>query len=552
MEAIIKTIQQITQQYGKEILLEKRFLNIFNDLYPNRMDKETHALLSCMYEKGYLEQILHTKKRNIKKEIALISNSLVKDGHAQKDVQQLLRAIIVGIGVATKQEYSDILNGGTTHSSTDSKSSNVALTIIRYALLVLLMAVVIAMPYLYIRSLSILWPIFPITIIIAFCFIVYIIFYRKLSVKWSAFQNGCFNGLMFCLSTLLAIFPLWASKNSDCGLFYYWSPNYAENQTDAWFLTLICSSATGLFLLAMPLMAINDVLTDKKQNKAYKQKMVWGVVTTIICYFICISPILIKPYNHKKAEINTYNLKIQELKQKRQNVNKSLSFCGIQLGDSYKKCLSVIQTNMNDIDFMSRNDASLSLDFFDYDHLIVDNTDYVLIVDSIITATASWDNQNVHVYAYFAKGVNVAIKVTALDKNPLPMFISKYGRPEFFIPKLNYNETLTIKIEDNLFLFPKKDNPPSYINDKNDCRWTFKNSIISIKDFGNISPSILYINRNCEKIYAEHQRHAEKIKEEKRRQEEIRINREYQRQQRKAAIEKKRVEDNHKRALNEI
>lgn len=101
MEAIKKTIQQITQQYGKEILLEKRFLNIFNDLYPNRMDKETHALLSCMYEKGYLKQILHTKKRNIKKEIALISNSLVKDGHAQKDVQQLVYALIVGAGVAT-------------------------------------------------------------------------------------------------------------------------------------------------------------------------------------------------------------------------------------------------------------------------------------------------------------------------------------------------------------------------------------------------------------------------------------------------------------------
>ena len=105
----------------------------------------------------------------IKKNVTLISNSLVKDGHAEKDVQQLLRAIIVGIGVATEQEYSDILNGG----ATNSKSSNVVLTITRYALLVLLMAVVIAMPYLYIRSLSILWPIYPITIIIAFCFIVF-------------------------------------------------------------------------------------------------------------------------------------------------------------------------------------------------------------------------------------------------------------------------------------------------------------------------------------------------------------------------------------------
>lgn len=157
MEEVLKTIQHITQRYGKDVLLEKRFLNIFNDLYPDRMDKEVHALLSCMYEKGHLKQILKARKRSLKKDVTFISNSLVKDGHAEKDVQQLLRVIIVGIGVATEQEYSDILNGG----ATNSKSSNVVLTITRYALLVLLMAVVIAMPYLYIRSLSILWPIFP-------------------------------------------------------------------------------------------------------------------------------------------------------------------------------------------------------------------------------------------------------------------------------------------------------------------------------------------------------------------------------------------------------
>lgn len=292
MEEVLKTIQHITQRYGKDVLLEKRFLNIFNDLYPDRMDKEVHALLSCMYEKGYLKQILKARKRSLKKDVTLISNSLVKDGHAEKDVQQLLRAIIVGIGVATKQEYSDILNGGVANS----KSSNVALTITRYALLVLLMAVVIAMPYLYIRSLSILWPIFPITIIIAFCFIVYIAFYRKLSDKWSAFQNGSFNGFMFCLSALLAIFPLWASGNSDCGLFYYWSPGYTENQTDACLPTIIGSSAVGFFLLTMPLMAINDILTDKKQSKTYKQKMVYGIVSAIICYFICTCSILMRPY----------------------------------------------------------------------------------------------------------------------------------------------------------------------------------------------------------------------------------------------------------------
>lgn len=288
MEEVIKTLQQITQQYGKEILLEKRFLNIFNDLYPNRMDKETHALLSCMYERGYLKQILHTKKRNLKKEITLISNSLVKDGHAEKNVQQLLYALIVGAEIVTKQEYSDMLNGGVVNRSSHSSTSSVALTIARYALLVLFMAMVLAMPYLYIRSLSIVWPVFPVAIIIAFCFVVFRTFHMKLSNKWSAFQNGCFSGLMICLSTLLTLFPLWASQNTDYGLFYYWSPNYAETQAEACLLTMACSLGCGLFLLGMSLVAVNDVLTDKRQSDPYKQKMKWGVVSTIICYFICI------------------------------------------------------------------------------------------------------------------------------------------------------------------------------------------------------------------------------------------------------------------------
>lgn len=540
MEEVLKTIQHITQRYGKDVLLEKRFLYIFNDLYPDRMDKEVHALLSCMYEKGYLKQILKARKRSLKKDVTFISNSLVKDGHAEKDVQQLLRAIIVGIGVATKQEYSDILNGG----ATNSKSSNVALTITRYALLVLLMAVVIAMPYLYIRSLSILWPIFPITIIIAFCFIVYIAFYRKLSDKWSAFQNGCFNGFMFCLSALLAIFPLWASENSDCGLFYFWSPGYTKEQTDAWFLTMMCSLVVGLLLWATPLMAIIITSIDKKLSKAYKLKMVCGFVSAIICYFICIYPILTKPYNQKKAEINAYNQRIQELKQNRQKINKSLSFCGIQLGDSFERCLSVVRANMNSPELMSGKYAGLDSDY----SMVIDNKDYSLIVDSIIKAKTSWDNQDVNVYVYFNKGVNVAIKVTELTQDPLPLFISKYGRPEEDpILDLDYNKTLASNVENDQIQYIRESD--SYLNHRENNRWTFKNSIIFIgSDRFNRYEYILYLSRNCEKLYSEYEQYTEKLEQEKRKQEQIK----YQRQQREEAIERKREEDNHKRAINEI
>lgn len=94
MEEVLKTIQHITQRYGKDVWLEKRFLNIFNDLYPNRMDKEVHALLSRMYEKGYLKQILKARKRSLKKDVTFISNSLVKDGHAEKDVQQDRKSVV--------------------------------------------------------------------------------------------------------------------------------------------------------------------------------------------------------------------------------------------------------------------------------------------------------------------------------------------------------------------------------------------------------------------------------------------------------------------------
>jgi len=64
MEEVIKTIQHIIQQYGKDVLLEKRFLNIFNDLYPTRMDREKFSLLSDIVKRGYLKQIVKIKKRN--------------------------------------------------------------------------------------------------------------------------------------------------------------------------------------------------------------------------------------------------------------------------------------------------------------------------------------------------------------------------------------------------------------------------------------------------------------------------------------------------------
>lgn len=80
MEEIINTIQRIIQQYGKNVLLEKRFLNIFNDLYPIRMDREDFSLLSDIVKRGYLKQILKIKKRNLKKGIESISNSLIKEG----------------------------------------------------------------------------------------------------------------------------------------------------------------------------------------------------------------------------------------------------------------------------------------------------------------------------------------------------------------------------------------------------------------------------------------------------------------------------------------
>lgn len=67
MEEVINTIQHIIQLYGKDVLLEKRFLNIFNDLYPNRMDREDFSLLGDIVKRGYLKQILKIKKEILKR-----------------------------------------------------------------------------------------------------------------------------------------------------------------------------------------------------------------------------------------------------------------------------------------------------------------------------------------------------------------------------------------------------------------------------------------------------------------------------------------------------
>lgn len=123
------------------------------------------------------------------------------------------------------------------------------------------------------------------------------------------------------------------------------------------------------------------------------------------------------------------------------------------------------------------------------------------------------------------------------------MFISKYGRPEEDpILDLDYNKTLASNVENDQIQYIRESD--SYLNHRGNNRWTFKNSIIFIES----DEYILYLSRNCEKLYSEYEQYTEKLEQEKRKQEQIK----YQRQQREEAIERKREEDNHKRAINEI
>lgn len=559
MEEVINTIQHITQQYGKDILLEKRFLNIFNDLYPIRMDREDFSLLSDIVKKGYLKQILKIKKRNLKKEIDSISNSLIRDGHAEKNVHHLLCSIIVGIGITTEQDYWETLKGQTCpkqpSSSIDLNFHLMGLNVIPYVCLLLFLAVVVSIPYLYICSLSYLWPFWAITIVVSFCGIATIVYYTLIEKKWASFQKGCFRGLMICLSILLIVFPTLAFGYKECGLFYYWSFNYSEYQTDALFLTIMYSVVAGVLFLKSCFLTTEGGLKNKKQSKKCNYKIVLGIVSAIFCYAICTYTIITMPYYQKKSEFDSYNIRSKELKRNRQNISKSLSFCGIQLGDNFERCLSIVRTNMTAIELESGKDAR----HFSEISAVIDTTDYSLIVDSVIKAQTSWDNQNVKVGLYFNKGINVAIKITELNQNPLPLFISKYGRAEYFIPKLDYDETLTSKVDNNQFLYKGYDYTSYryYLGDYrcfDDYRWTFRNSIISIRYLGDDSYSsyILYLNRNCEKLYSEYKQYSEKLEQEKKRQDKIKEIRKYQQQQRKAAIEKKHEENNHKKAFNEI
>lgn len=551
MEEVINTIQHIIQQYGKEVLLEKRFLNIFNDLYPIRMDREVFSLLSDIVKRGYLKQILKIKKRNLKKEIDSISSSLIRDGHAEKNVRHILCAIIVGVGITTEQDYWETLKGQTCpkqpSSSIDLNFHMIGLNIIPYVCLFLFLAVAVSIPYLYICSLSYLWPFWAITIVISFCGIVTIVYYTLIEKKWTSFQKGCFRGLMICLSILLIVFPMLTFGYKECGLFYYWSSNYSGYQTDASSLTTMYSAVAGMLFLKSCFLSTEGSLKNKKQSKKYKT--VLGFISAIFCYAICTYTIIAMPYYQKKSEFDSYNIKSKELKQNRQNISKSLSFCGIQLGDEFGRCLSIVRANMNTIEFESGNETTA----------VIDTTDYSLIVDSVITAKTFWDNQNVIVSLYFNKGINMAIKITGLTQNPLPLFISKYGRPEYFIPMLDYDETLVSKVDNNQFLYKGYDYTSYryYLGDYicfDDYRWTFKNSIISIRYLGDDSYSsyILYLNRNCEKLYSEYKQYSEKLEQEKRRQDKVKEIRKYQQQQRKAAVEKKREEKNHRKAFNEI
>lgn len=548
MEEVISTIQHIIQHYGKDVLLEQRFLNIFYDLYPIRMDKGTYSLLSNIVKKGHLRQILKIKKKNLQKEVDSISSSLIKDGHNENNVHDLLYAIIIGADVVSEQEYLEVFNGQKSPNHPNSFKNwdirHIGFNIIQYGLLLIFFTVASSIPYLYICSLNHVWPFLIITIIIAFIGAT-LVAYELTEKKCSSLLKGCCLGLIICLSTLLVIFPPLTVLYQECGLFYYWNSIYFASLADnTWLLTLLYAIAAGVLFLIRGLSLIGEVFKDKQQSNNYKLKFSIGAIMSFFCYALCMYTSATKPYYQKKAEFDLYNIKSKELKKNRQNNSKQLSFCGIKLGDNLENCLSIVRSKMGDFSSLGKETTPF---LFNSEVIVIDTIDYAVVADSIIEAQTLWDNQKVKLNLYFNKGANFAIKITEIEQNPLPLFISKYGQPEYQIPKLDYDETLRCKIKNNQFLY---DGEYKFRCEDSDYRWTFKNSIISIKYLGEDSHSscILYVNRNCEKLYSEYKLHSKQLEQERIRQEKIEEVREYKEQQHEAAIKK----NNHKKALNEI
>jgi hypothetical protein len=101
-DGLIKATEQIVARFGKDVLIEDRFVNIMQDMYPDRDNPALFKIVKSMNNDGFFSGLLTCNKGNIQNYVSkIVSNLNKKNGFDKQLVESISYSIAIGCGVVT-------------------------------------------------------------------------------------------------------------------------------------------------------------------------------------------------------------------------------------------------------------------------------------------------------------------------------------------------------------------------------------------------------------------------------------------------------------------
>ena len=560
-EGLIKATEQIVAKFGRNVLAEERFVNILQDLYPDRDNPAIYRIIKTMINEGIASELESANKGNVSSIVAKLGLSLSqKYGYDNSLVEGLIYSLAIGCGSITYSDYNALFAPSKQNQpkqkpqqqKTPNKKQNKPAPskqplnnrnqqptryniTTKYVFLLLFGYIVLFFSpaiYLGLTHQADWWPFIAIIPIAFLHFLAIIMVGTEISEDYinqpMPLVGGLYAGLAICAILFWMFCPIvfgFGFIDFDKILDYYGFHGNAESPTIiSIFLSLFCAFSCFVFVPDAIEFSGIKIPTNSKfsnnckiifRNKLFRKGFLFtcifflivGIIGLIMPFFgEMMQNYKIDRYNEKVESINSKNNK---LKKERSNCYRALSFGIFKLGSSLDSCINVADSSP---DYKILKETEIPYSARDC-KINIAGIDYSSITDTTLYVSTIWDNDSTNVCLNFLEKRLVGITfVTHLNGDSLlSIYSKKYAKPEYELEKHNktgyYYGNIDEYLKDQLI-------PREYY-------WTYANGIIKIyvsrnyREYGMTRISmdydgniVTYFDRKCEKVMQE--RNAEK------------------------------------------
>ena len=563
MNKLIKEISAIVSQYGVDIVIEERFVNILKDLYPDRDHPEKFEILRTIVSEGVSSEMIATVNANNAKSIVEKHAKVLsaKSGYNQQDISQVLYCLCIGCDCISIDDYKAIVKPNRPKTSpTKPQPANPQPAKQKYKNVPKIACIVLGYLGFFVTPLimllhhsgSSLFLILLLTMLVHGLTVLpcAIGLYKS---RPNYLYGGLFCGLMLCLAIYMFIGPF----NEESELMHFWG--IKSDYNSPFELTMMLSVILSLFYLAGSSFGCEIAGKDTSDfwgmivGGGFEGFKPFGaslsnyrfVIGVLISVLVCVSLYII--IHTAPITFHIFNNSVIELTENRKQKNMDLSFMDFKLGSNIDSCHNIISKSdkyrySNEDEFFDRIRFSKS-DEWSYNSLRVKGLYYSNYIDSVIECCSTLDNFPILIKLYTHKKKVFAIEyLTHQDIGVLlESYRSKYGRYEIFSNMAQE-------------FFNKK--RVDYFDYNNRYYWIYNNCLIELSSNSWHSATdcrdIIYLSREFDSLL-EKEAHDRLIEEELKEKKQKMIEEQKKQEARKRAEEElKEKEEAHQKAIDEI